>query len=75
VAWTAGAVSRAWPRKNDAKATISQVTSATAPKTSALAASTGGRRGAAPNVARIVPVLYSAVMASTPRTPMVSRLK
>ena len=38
----------------------------------ALAASTRGRLGAAENVARMVPELYSALMASTPSTPMVN---
>ena len=33
-------------------------------------ASTSGRLGTAARVARIVPVEYSAVMISTPRTPM-----
>jgi hypothetical protein len=38
----------------------------TAPSTAALAASTARRRGAAVNVTRISPVLYSPVNASTP---------
>ena len=40
----------------------------TAASTAALAASTARRRGAALNVTRISPVLYSAVNASTPIT-------
>src|SRR5208282_1755562 len=58
----------AWTRKNDAKATSSPAASVTAPRTSALAASTARRRGAAVNVVRISPVLYSALKASTPMT-------
>ena len=38
----------------------------------ALAASTSGRRGAAANVARIIPEENSLVTASTPRTPRAS---
>ena len=40
----------------------------TAARTTALAASTARRRGAAVNVTRISPVLYSALNASTPIT-------
>src|ERR1700730_5103735 len=58
----------AWARKNDTKATNSPATSVTVPRTTALAASTARRRGAAANVVRISPVLYSALNASTPRT-------
>ena len=49
-----------------------RVISATAPTTAALAARTLSRRGAAANVARMVPEVYSLVMASTPTTPMSS---
>jgi hypothetical protein len=45
------------------------VISATAPMTAALAARTLSRRGAAANVALMVPEAYSPVMASTPATP------
>ena len=50
--------------------TISPTTRATPPNTAALVASTNGRLGTAASVARMVPVEYSEVMISTPRTPM-----
>src|SRR3984885_5858643 len=60
------------PEKKDRNAAASPVISATAPTTAALAARTRSRRGAAANVARLVPEVYSLVMASTPTTPMSS---
>jgi hypothetical protein len=51
-----------------AKATTSPTASVAAASTTALAASTARRRGAAVNVTRIRPVLHSAVNASTPIT-------
>ena len=51
-----------------AKATTSPTASVAAASTTALAASTARRRGAAVNVTRISPVLYSALNASTPIT-------
>jgi hypothetical protein len=51
-----------------AKATTSPTASVAAASTAALAASTALRPGAALNVTRISPVLYSAVNASTPST-------
>ena len=62
----------AWPTAKALKARISLTTTATAPNTRTLAVSTTGRRGTADNVARIVPVPYSALMTSTPRTPKMS---
>ena len=62
----------AWPRAKALKARISLTTTATAPNTRILAVSTTGRRGTADNVARMVPVPYSALMTSTPRTPKMS---
>src|SRR5579859_1518961 len=59
----------AWTRANEAKATTSPATRVSAPMTAALAASTVRRRGAAANVVRIRPVLYSVLNASTPSTP------
>jgi hypothetical protein len=44
----------------------------TATNTPSLAQSTGSRRGTAPNVARTIPVAYSPLMTSTPRTPNAS---
>src|SRR5689334_4019026 len=58
----------AWSRPNEANATPSPTASVTAASTAALAASTARRRGAAANVTRISPVLYSAVKDSTPST-------
>ncbi len=58
----------AWDRKNEANTTTSPTASATAPRTTALAASTARRRGAAANVVRMSPVLNSELNASTPST-------
>jgi hypothetical protein len=52
--------------------TTSATTSATAPKMATLAPSTCGRLGAAEKVARMVPVPYSALITSTPSTPIAS---
>jgi hypothetical protein len=60
------------PTKNEQKATISVTTSRRTANTTALAASTGSRRGTASSEARITPVEYSLVMISTPRTAMAS---
>ena len=46
--------------------------SVTEPKTIALAQSTGSRFGTAVNEARIMPVEYSALITSTPSTPIAS---
>src|SRR5580658_9590187 len=62
----------AWPRKNDANDTASQKTNATTANTTALAASTTGRRGTAAKLARMLPDPYSALMVSPPKTPMAS---
>ena len=59
-------------RKNEANASSSPAAKATAPAVAALAARTAQRRGTATNVARISPVAFSAVKASTPRTAMAS---
>ena len=55
--------------------TISPTTRVTTPKTVTLATSTRGRRGTAEKVARIVPVLYSALITRIPSTPMASWAK
>ena len=55
-----------------AKVRTSPTTSETRPTTIALAPKSTGRRGVAASVDRMVPLLYSAVMANTPSTPMVS---
>src|SRR5215468_9051663 len=62
----------AWPRKNDANDVISPVTSEITAKTTALAANTTPRRGCTDSVVRIIPVEYSDVMVSAPRTAMTS---
>src|SRR5579863_2415549 len=60
------------PRKNDAKLSSSQNTTVAAAVTPILAASRTGRLGVADNVARMVPLEYSAVMSNAPNTPPVS---
>jgi hypothetical protein len=60
--------------KNDGNATSSPTTKTNTAKTTALAASIGTRRGTASRLARIMPVAYSPVITSTPRTQMVSWL-
>jgi len=62
----------AWLTKNAtiAEGTIS--TKETTPKTTIFAHSTGRRLGTAVKLARIIPVAYSPVITSTPRTPMAS---
>src|SRR5579875_617705 len=71
-AWGADPERMACPMKNAAKASASLTTSATEPNTRTLAARTTGRRGMAVSVARMVPVPYSALTTSAPRTPMAS---
>jgi hypothetical protein len=65
----------AWPTKKTMKVAGRLIASALAPKTSALPQSTGSRRGTAAMVERIIPVEYSPVIASTPRTPSESWAK
>ena len=72
LACVTGALRRTWPSRKAQRATPSEITSTTVPKTSTLARSTRGRRGAAANVARIVPVEYSLLMTITPSTPSTS---
>src|SRR5690349_22043386 len=60
------------PTKNEAKQTISPMTSTTAVKATILAASIGHRLGTASSDARIIPVEYSLESTSTPSTQMVS---
>ena len=62
----------AWPTKNDANDSDSHTTKARTPNTTALAASTTGRRGTAAKVARMLPDPYSALTVSPPSTPMAS---
>ena len=62
----------AWPMPKALNVSASLTATATAPKTTILAARTTGRRGVADRVARMVPVPYSALMTSTPSTPKMS---
>ena len=56
--------------KKAPKETTSPTTKATRANTAAFAARSMRRSGTAARLARIVPVPYSALMASTPRIPM-----
>src|SRR6266516_6709983 len=58
--------------KKDAKQATSPVTRDTTANTSALAANSVPRRGCTDSVVRIIPVEYSEVMVSAPRTAMTS---
>src|SRR6516165_851987 len=62
----------AWPTKNAANEVTRLVTSATTVKTTPLAAIITPRCGLVVSVVRIMPVEYSELMTSTPRTPMIS---
>src|SRR5580698_4277560 len=62
----------AWPRKNAVNDVIRLVTSATTVNTTPLAAIIMPRCGLVVSVVRIMPVEYSELMTSTPRTPMIS---
>ena len=64
--------SRAWPMKNDAKLARSATTSATAANTAALAPYNAPRRGITVSDVRIIPVEYSDVIDSVPRTTITS---
>ena len=62
----------ACPMKKDAKQATSPVTRDTTANTSALAANSVPRRGCTDSDVRIIPVEYSEVMVSAPRTAMTS---
>ena len=62
----------AWPAKKAAAEEAIPTRAVMVPTTTALAASTARRWGAAAKVARIDPVAYSLVIVSTPSTPMAS---
>ena len=64
--------SRAWPRKNEAKLASNAMTRATGAKTAALAPYSTPRLGITVSDVRIIPVEYSDVMVSVPRTTMTS---
>ena len=61
--------SSAWPRKKETKLAASETENTTPAKTASLAHSTGRRRGTAVSEDRIMPVLYSPLIISTPSTP------
>src|ERR1035437_9023429 len=65
----------AWDAKNVAKAVSAARTNVTRAKTVALTASRDPRWGTAVKLVRIIPEEYSAVMISTPSTPMASWLR
>src|SRR5262245_60629774 len=61
--------SNAWKTKKPAKLPARPTTRAVAANTTVFASRTYDRRGTAARVARIIPVVYSLVMISTPKTP------
>ena len=61
--------SSTWPRKKEMKLAMSETGKITPAKTASLPHKTGSRRGTAVSDARIMPVLYSPLATSTPRTP------
>src|SRR5665811_2548667 len=61
-----------WPIRKAPSTVGTMSTRVTAANTAALAHRTGRRAGTAAKVARIIPVAYSPVMSSTPRTPIAS---
>src|SRR5260370_37091130 len=65
-------LSRACPTKKDTKLVISMTANATAANTPSLAHRTGSRLGTAVSEERIIPVLYSPLISSTPSTPIAS---
>ena len=65
-------LSRACPTKKDTKLVTSMTANATPAKTPSFAHSTGSRRGTAVSEERIIPVLYSPLISSTPSTPIAS---
>src|SRR5882757_7016530 len=68
-------LSRAWPTKNEAKLAASETEKITPANTASLAHSTGRRRGTAVSEERIMPVLYSPLIRSTPSTPKATTAK
>ena len=68
-------LSNAWPTKNAVKLATSMVRNTTPANTASLPHSMGSRRGTTVSEERIIPVLYSPVISSTPRTPTASCAK
>ena len=62
----------AWLAKNETSTAGSISTKVVSAKTAIFAHSTGRRFGTAPSEARIIPVEYSPLITSTPRTPIAS---
>src|SRR5689334_4540281 len=68
-------LSSACPRKKETKLATSAIANIEAAKTTSLAHSTGRRRGTAVSEERIMPVLYSPLIISTPSTPKATTAK
>src|ERR1700733_12656822 len=68
-------LSSAWPRKKEIKLATSETEKITPAKTASLPHRTGRRRGTAVSEARIMPVLYSLLISSTPSTPKATTAK
>ncbi len=68
-------LSSACPRKNEMKLAASETGKITPAKTASLPHRTGRRRGTAVSEERIMPVLYSPLIRSTPSTPKATTAK
>src|SRR5258706_4149704 len=68
-------LSSACPRKKEMKLAISETEKIVPAKTASLPHRTGRRHGTAVSEARIMPVLYSPLITSTPRTPHATTAK
>src|SRR5260370_27154258 len=68
-------LSSAWPRKKEMKLATSEIEKIAPAKTASLAHRTGRRRGTTVSEARIMPVLYSPLIRSTPSTPKATTAK
>src|SRR5664279_1707106 len=68
-------LSSAWPTKNEVKLAASMVRNTVPANTASLPHNIGNRLGSTVSEERIMPVLYSPVISSTPRTPTASWAK
>src|SRR5690348_11671181 len=68
-------LSSAWPRKKETKLATSETEKIAPTKTASFPQSTGRRRGTAVSEERIIPVLYSPLISSTPSTPKATTAK
>ena len=68
-------LSSAWPTRNEVKLAASMVTKHCAGEDAEFGPQHGSRRGTTVNDERIIPVLYSPLISSTPRTPIASCAK